>query len=128
MTPELHFLSYAIILGLLQMLGTALAGSLQNGLVYAMGPRDQQKPITGYGARVNRAFANFMETFPFFAAVILIAQAAGVHTSQTVFGAELYFWARVTYVPIYILGTPLVRTLIWLGSIVGMLLILGAVL
>jgi uncharacterized MAPEG superfamily protein len=54
---------------------------------------------------------------------VLIAQATGTSTDNTVLGAQLFFWARVAYVPVYIIGLPWVRTGVWAASTVGLLLI-----
>jgi len=69
---------------------------------------------------------NYLETFPFFAALVLVAQAAGVHTRFTEWGALLYFGARLVYLPLYVLGVPLVRSLVWNVATVGMLLLVVA--
>ena len=53
-----------------------------------------------------RANANFLETFPFFAAAVLAVVAAGAHTPPTVIAAQLYFWARLLYLPVYIAEYP----------------------
>jgi uncharacterized MAPEG superfamily protein len=45
---------------------------------------------------------------------------------MTVLGAQLYFWARLVYVPVYAAGIPYLRTLIWAASIVGIVLLLTA--
>jgi uncharacterized MAPEG superfamily protein len=46
-----------------------------------------------------------------------------------VWGAQLYFWARVAYVPLYVAGVPLIRSLVWnVGTIGIMLLIVALVL
>jgi len=50
------------------------------------------------------------------------------HDSMTILGAQLYFWARVAYVPAYAAGIPYLRTLIWAVSIVGLVLLLVALL
>jgi uncharacterized MAPEG superfamily protein len=41
-------------------------------------------------------------------------------------GAQLYFWARIAFVPVYALGIPVVRTLVWTVSLVGIVLVLQA--
>ncbi len=43
---------------------------------------------------------------------------------MTVLGAQLYFWSRLIYVPIYALGIPYLRTLVWTVSMVGIVLLL----
>lgn len=84
MSFELSMLSAAIVWGFLQLVAAAQAANLQYGLTWAASPRDLEmpplKPIPG---RINRNFRNYMETFPFFAAAILIAHAAGVHNALT---------------------------------------------
>ncbi len=91
-----------------------------------MSPRDEQRPLTGVGARVQRAFANYMQTFPFFAAAVLLAYATGRHSWLTVTGAQAYFWARVIYVPLYATGVPVARTVAFVISLVGIVMILVA--
>lgn len=39
---------------------------------------------------------------------------------QTEFGAALFFWARVAYIPTYLMGIAYLRTAIWIVSIVGL--------
>jgi len=76
----------------------------------------------------GRAAANFGETFPFLAAAVLVAHATGRHNALTFWRAQLYFWARVVYLPLYAFGIPLVRSLIWNVSEAGIALLLIALL
>jgi len=126
MTTELALLAWAILLGLVHAVATGQFTTAQHGWRYGLSPRDERQPLTGVGARVERAFGNYMQTFPFFAAAILAAHAAGRHGWLTVVGAQLYFWARLVYVPLYAAGIPVVRTVAFLVSIVGIGLILVA--
>ena len=126
MTIELDYLAWAVVLGLVHALATGQLGLLQHGAAYSMGPRDEHRALTGVAGRVDRAFANYMQTFPFFAAAVLMAHVAGRHGGLTVTGAALYFWARVLYVPVYALGTPVVRTLLFVVALVGIVLLLLA--
>ena len=43
---------------------------------------------------------------------------------MTVWGAQLYFWGRVVYVPLYASGVFLVRSLVWNVPTLGIILIL----
>jgi uncharacterized MAPEG superfamily protein len=125
MTIELKLLALAIVLGLVQIVLAASATVLQTGLPWAAGPRDEAMPsTTAVCGRLNRAFSNFMETFPLFAAAVLIAHAVGQHDGMTVWGAQLYFWGRVVYVPLYAFGVFLARTLAWTVATAGIVLIL----
>ena len=126
MTTELALLAWAVVLGLVHVTATGHFTTRQHGLAYNMSPRDEQKPLTGVGARVQRAFANYMQTFPFFAAAVLAAHAAGRHGWLTVVGAHLYFWARLAYVPLYAAGVPVARTAAFGASALGIVMILLA--
>jgi uncharacterized MAPEG superfamily protein len=70
------------------------------------------------------ALSNFLETFPLFAACILMAHAMDVHNWMTEWGAQFYFWARVAYLPLYAFGVVLVRSLAWSVATAGILLVL----
>ena len=127
MSVELTMLSLAIVLGLFQLLIAARAGNSQRGLKWNVGARDEPPPPVGKVAgRLERAFRNFLETFPFFAAAVLIAALAGRHNWATIWGAQLYIAARIVYLPLYAFGVPVLRTLVWLGATIGILLIVAA--
>jgi len=60
--------------------------------------------------------------------VVLVAHAAGVSNATTVLGAQLFFYARVAYAIVYIVGISWLRALIWTAGVVGILMILSQVL
>jgi uncharacterized MAPEG superfamily protein len=129
MTTELNMLMWSVVLGLVQIAVAATCSVAQRGLGWAASPRDEVKPpLTGIGGRLDRARANFLETFPLFLAVIVAAHLLQRHDATTVLGAQLYFWARLAHLPIYAAGIPYLRTLIWTVSIVGIVMVLVAVL
>jgi uncharacterized MAPEG superfamily protein len=120
-------LLWSVVLGLLQILLTATCSLGQRGLDWAASARDEVKPpLSGVGGRLDRARANFLETFPLFATAVLAAHVLQQHDQLTVLGAQLYFWARLLYVPVYAAGIPYLRTLIWATSIAGIVLLLVA--
>ena len=117
---ELKLLIGAVILGLVHLLWATVAGSGgHRDTAWLLGPRDDPRPVTGQAARLSRAYANFLETFPLFAVVMIAVLLAGKTGSQATFGAWLYVLGRVAYVPLYALGLPIVRTVAWVTSIVG---------
>ncbi|MEO6799109.1 MAG: MAPEG family protein [Rhodanobacter sp.] len=127
MTTELCMLVWSVVLGLVQIALAASGSVAQRGLDWAAGARDgNPATLTGISARLDRARHNFLETFPLFAAAVLVAFALQRHTGMTILGAQLYFWARLVYVPVYAAGTPYLRTLVWAVSIVGIALVLAA--
>ncbi len=123
--PELGLLAIAIVLGLVQLLWAAGAARQQQGLNWARGPRDEKKPVTGMAARLDRAWKNYMETFPFFAAAVLLGAATTTLRDFTIWGAHLYVWSRVLYVPLYAWGSGF-RTLVWFASLIGLVMVIAA--
>ena len=120
-------LGVASVWGFLQLVAAAQAANVQYGLKWAASPRDTEapplKPIPG---RINRNFRNYMETFPFFATAVLLAQAAGVHNDLTHWGTIAYIGGRIAYTALYIWGIPLIRSLFWNIAAFGMLAVLAA--
>ena len=43
---------------------------------------------------------------------------------MTEWGAQVYFWARVVYLPLYAAGISLLRSLVWNVATLGIVLIL----
>lgn len=126
---ELQMLCWAIVLGLVQLVIATSMATAQQGLPYNMSPRDlSPPPVSVLTARLQRAFLNFKETFVFFAAAVLIVVHTGHGNANSALGAELYVGARLVYVPVYAAGIPMLRTLIWTVSMVGLVMVLLAAL
>jgi len=123
MSIELQYLILAAVLVLIQMIFQVVAGVLENGLSGAVGSQDDRVLATGIGGRFERAYYNMLETFPVFAALVLTVQVSESWTAITALGAQLYFWGRVLYLPAYIIAIPLVRTLVWIVSMAGIIMI-----
>lgn len=126
MTIELTMLALSAGLGLVQIVLSAQTKNQQLGYRWAAGPRDEPRSLTGVAGRLERALGNFLETFPLFAAAVLIADAADVHNWMTLWGVQLYFWGRVLFVPLYAFGIPLIRSIVWNVATFGIILVLLA--
>jgi uncharacterized MAPEG superfamily protein len=127
MTLELKMLALGIVLGLVHIVLASHAASLQRGYVWTASSRDEAVPaLTGVAGRLARALQNFGETFPLFAAGVLIAHVAATHSWMTEWGVQLYFWARVAYLALYAAGVFLLRSLVWNVAALGILLVLLA--
>ena len=127
MTTELNMLCWSVVLGLVQIAIAATCMIGQRGLSWTVSARDGvAPPLTGIAGRLDRARANFLETFPLFLAAVLAGHLLQRHDSMTVLGAQLYFWARLAYVPLYAAGIAYVRTLAFAVSFAGIVLLLGA--
>ena len=129
MTTELTLLGWTLVLALVQILLASTLRTRETGVQYNAGPRDggapPPRPVT---ARLQRAQANLFETLPLFAAAVLIAHVSGSEGDLTLWGCWLYLVARIVYVPLYAAGIPMVRSLVWLVSLAGLVLVLAAVL
>jgi uncharacterized MAPEG superfamily protein len=125
MTTEIQMLGWSVALGLIYVFVAAGIVTSQRGLKWNAGNRDgEAKPLSELAARAARASGNFLETFGFFAALVLALAVTQQSTPHTVLGAELYFWARLVYLPVYLIGIPYLRSLVWTVSLCGILLLL----
>lgn len=124
-TQEMRMLWASSLLGLVQLVLAVLFSVGARGMPWALGARDQAgASLSTAGARVERAWRNFMETYPIFAALVLLATAMGKHSPATEWGSELYFFGRVLYVPVYTSGIPVARTAAWAVAAAGIVLLL----
>jgi uncharacterized MAPEG superfamily protein len=127
MTPEFIMLAFTLILALVQILWAAAARTKELGLKWNAGARDGETPPPGaLAGRLMRAQANLFETLPVFTAAIIMAHVAGKESALTLVGAHLYFFGRLIYLPLYALGVAYVRSLAWLASMAGLVMILVA--
>ena len=127
MTVELKMLILSVVLGIVQIVAASHAASLQRGYRSTASPRDEKvPPLRGVAGRLDRALRNFVETFPLFATVVLVAHVTDTHNALTVLGAQLYFWGRLVYVLLYAAGVPVIRSLVWNVATLGILLFVAA--
>jgi uncharacterized MAPEG superfamily protein len=127
MSVELTMLAWSVVLGFVYVFVAAMLGTHQRGLKWNASNRDgEPQPLTGFAARAARANQNFLETFAFFVAAVLAVVVAQHTTPQSALGAKIYFWARLAYLPIYVIGIPYVRTAVWALSFWGILQVLEA--
>lgn len=124
---EIQMLCWAAALGLVQLVVATTLATRDQGLAYNMSARDLPSPsVSPLAARMLRAFGNFKETFVFFAVAVLVVTVLGKASASSALGAQIYFWARVLYVPVYAAGIPGLRTLVWGVSIFGLVTVLLA--
>jgi uncharacterized MAPEG superfamily protein len=124
-TQEQRMLWASALLGIVQLVLCIVFSAASGRTGWAIGARDAAGPAMGtIHARVDRAWQNYLETFPIFAGLVLLATATGKHTAMIAFGSQLYFYGRVIYLPLYAFGIPVVRTLAWTIAAVGIVLVL----
>jgi uncharacterized MAPEG superfamily protein len=124
-TEEIRMLWASALLGLVQLVLAVLFSVGTRGLTWAAGPRDDPGSVLSkMGSRVDRAYRNFLETFPIFAALVLVSTGLHKHSAMTALGAELYFYGRVIFVPVYAFGIAYLRTVVWSVAMAGIVLVL----
>src|SRR5262249_11966852 len=107
MTIELALLAASIVLGIVHIIIVSHLQSWQRGYWWTASSREQSvAPLTGIAGRAERALRNYLETFPFFAAAILVVTVTNTHSWLTVWGAHFYFWGRVVYAILYTADLP----------------------
>ena len=128
MPIELQLLVWSALLALVQMFIAVAGAQSQVSLPVLASNRDRMPPLTGWALRAQRAHLNMLESLVIFAVFVLVANATGRLNETTALGANLFFWGRVAYALVYVLGVPWLRTLLWGVSVAGLLLILAQLL
>jgi uncharacterized MAPEG superfamily protein len=123
MSPDLKYLLFSTLLCFVQMLVAATGANQAVGLPTLAGNREGMPEITGWAGRAKRAHLNMIENLVLFAALVLIAVAAGKANAMTATGAMIFFWGRVAYGVIYVAGISWLRTAAWFVSVIGMAII-----
>lgn len=125
MTFELQMLVWSAALALAQMVVAAIGAQGQVGLPALAGNREDLPALTGWAGRARRAHLNMLENLLLFAIVVLVAGVLGRTNAATALGAALFFWARLAYAAIYVVGVPWLRTAAWAVALAGILIILS---
>jgi len=121
MTALLELTVYFTIWTLISVvLGAAIRNQewTKEGRDIGLGNRDNLQEATPMGGRAERAAKNSIEAAVFFVPLALVANAAGLD-AEVMLGAQVAFWARIAYVPIYIAGIKYLRSLVWIVGVVG---------
>lgn len=125
MPTEIRILAWGAVLLLVHILAATQAKNMQYGAKWNIGPRDEPlappNPITG---RLVRAEANFLETFPIAIVALIGIVVVSRTSSSTALGGWIWLGARIVYLPLYAIGVPVIRTLCWGVSIVGLAMVI----
>jgi uncharacterized MAPEG superfamily protein len=116
LTEDLKWLAYSVALALLMLLASSLFRArawTPAGMALALGNRDDLPPPTAMAGRADRAAKNMLEGLLMFSVLLLAAHAAGKADARVLLGAQLFFWGRLVYAPLYWAGIPYLRTVAW---------------
>jgi uncharacterized MAPEG superfamily protein len=129
MPVEIKILAWGAVLLVVYILAATQAKNGQYGLKWNIGARDETQaapnPVTG---RLIRAQQNFLETFPVAIVALLGVVLANRTNSSTALGGWIWLGARIVYLPLYAAGVPVVRTIVWTISIVGLVMVISPLL
>ena len=129
MPVELKILALGALLLFVHIFTATRFKTAQYGRKWNVGARDEAlpepSPMTG---RTTRAQANFLETFPIAIVALLGVVIASKTNASTALGGWIWLGARIVYIPLYAAGVPVVRTICWGVSIVGLAMVIGPLL
>jgi len=127
MSYELWVLALNAVI-LLALYGLQGADTVLNAPKWGLGARDEGREGSAFTGRARRTVNNQIEAMAVFAPLVLIANALVISNTLTVWGAGLFLGSRILYAPVYLLGIPYLRTLIWGAGFAGSAMIAWAVL
>lgn len=122
MTTELWLLIAALMVYGLYLGAQSTILRWQHGVVYAATSRDEQKPDGPLLGRAERALRNINETLIVYVVLVLIGHLAMPGDPLIFWGAIVWLAARIAYLPLYIGGVFMLRSLIWCVSLAGLLM------
>lgn len=111
MTVELKYLVLVSAFTALMWIPYILNVIGVRGLLDAVGYPENPTPIAPWAQRMKAAHYNAVENLVVFAALVLAADAAGVHGGALATACVIYFWARVVHYFAYTFKIAWVRTL-----------------
>jgi uncharacterized MAPEG superfamily protein len=85
-----------------------------------VGTRDNLPAMSVVAGRLDRAKNNLIESLPIFLALALLALINGRDTREVAHAGSAFLIARVIYVPAYMSGLPLLRSIVWLAALASL--------
>jgi uncharacterized MAPEG superfamily protein len=125
-SPFVTLLAWSVVLLVFHVSLQGFSETLELGSAWNAGPRDvERKPSGKIAGRSARASANFRETYPAFVGLALALAITGDLNGWGLIGAWTWIACRIIYIPLYLAGVRYIRSLIWLGSLAGLLIMVA---
>ncbi|HUW54506.1 MAG TPA: MAPEG family protein [Rhodanobacter sp.] len=87
-----------------------------------VGNRDKLPEMSVVAGRLDRAKDNMLEALPLFLGLALLVLVEGRDTSEVTHAACVFLVARVLYVPAYVSGIRMLRSLVWLVGVASLVM------
>jgi uncharacterized MAPEG superfamily protein len=121
MPIEVRIAAFGAVLLFIHIFTATRFKTRQYGRKWNVSARDETLPppneMTG---RTMRAQANFQETFPIAIVALLGVVLADRTSNLTALGGWIWLGARLIYLPLYAAGVPVIRTIVYTISLVGL--------
>jgi uncharacterized MAPEG superfamily protein len=125
MHQEILILAWGCVLLLVCIFAAGHLKTKEYGADWNIGARDSEMPpLEPHAARMLRAQNNLLETFPIAVVALFGVVLAGRTGTLTAVGGWIWLIARVIYVPLYYKGVKGWRTVVYLISVIGLLMVL----
>jgi len=125
MPVEIRIAAFGAVLLFIHIFVATRFKTRQYGRKWNVGARDEALPppneMTG---RTARAQANFQETFPIAIVALLGVVLADRTSNLTALGGWIWLGARIIYLPLYAAGVPVIRTIVYTISTVGLAMVI----
>ena len=128
MSTELWLLFWSLAVYSLYLGAQSLIYRAQYGVLFAATARDDEPQPNVWLGRAERALRNFLETWPAFIILTLVAHLADPGDPLVFWGAVVWYLGRIAYLPLYLFGVAYVRSLVWCVAATGLFLMFIAVL
>lgn len=116
---DVHYLALSTVLTWIMLMVAAELRTptwTREGRRHAFGNREDVPPPSPLAGRADRAAHNMMENMILFVPALIAARSAGADATG---GAALFFFARLAYFPIYLVGVVYLRSLVYFVGLGG---------
>ena len=127
MPAEIVVLALGVALLFAHVSLQAILATIELGAQWNASPRDKRIEVKGpIAGRAERALKNYLETFPALVGLSLALAVLGKTGGLGATGAWIWLFARIAYVPLYLMGIPYIRSAVWTVSAIGLFLMFVA--
>ncbi len=119
MSQELVWLTATALMTALMWLPYVINRIAELGLLTTLGNTGAVEPVhNAWAVRAQRAHMNALEGLAIFATLVLAIQVGQLNSELTAKVAAAYFFVRAAHYVVYLIGVPMIRTLLFAAGLV----------